>query len=953
MLCLLLLAARGVFSQDAIAPLALLQAGNSAYLSQNWPEAARLFQEFLDTYGADPALADPVRKVHPLLALSWLRQGEFERAEQSSAAALQDPGVDPAVRAELRFFGGLGALRAGKHEAARAHLGAVFGDVKVDAGRRMEALLLGGVSYVMEENWPGAVQFFAKHGQEIRASSPEAGGRADVLHLHSLLKAERWDDALVLAQDAATRLDQVRQVVAFSSLLIDLGSRFLEQEQPYKAIAALRLVLSRSSIREMQQARIAEAKADLQYAIASKNGVRQTQIESGLKDLENDLKSIEGMDQFDSASRLRMAQAYSSLGRTREACLILDQMVRQMPPDEMVESASVHLVGGWMSLERWNRAARAADVYVDRLSKLPFAKSLPGVLFARAQAYEGQCEYGKAAAAYADVHRDFPQDDLASKARFMEAYNVLQLEQYAAAGRLLDGLLAELPVKDSMREHAFFWRAMVDYFDQKWEAARNRLDDYLKQPSLGTGEYVDDAIFRRGYSHFSEARYELAIDDLLRLEREQPASEWLPEALLTLGDCYGAIGELDLAVAAYQRIEPAAAGFHDEGWMKRGQIFRARKDFDGMQALYEDFLKSRPQSPRVPEALRHLGWVAKQRDDIEAARRISWDALRKFGNDPVRPGLEEMFLGLAELYPGDGREQLRSLLQQERGLAEQRKQAAYVIRLGWAEAQLLQRSQAGECRARLAELGTGLDPKAAAPRVIADCAEALAAAGKGQEAERLFEGLRKWYPRAPERDRAFAGLGFLAVERGESAKALAMFDRFDKTAVMPKSAPDANGISLVEAEVGGKVALARARLLEGARPDEALHLYGAVQKSKAMPSRLRAESFLAAAGLQANRGQWRESLPLYEQVYVLYNRYPDLVARAYWGRAQALEKLGNPELAREVVSELARREDLNATPESAWGRKRAIELGGVIQPELPEGGEIPPAAGAGAKGGGK
>jgi hypothetical protein len=87
----------------------------------------------------------------------------------------------------------------------------------------------------------------------------------------------------------------------------------------------------------------------------------------------------------------------------------------------------------------------------------------------------------------------------------------------------------------------------------------------------------------------------------------------------------------------------------------------------------------------------------------------------------------------------------------------------------------------------------------------------------------------------------------------------------------------------------------------------------------------------------------RESLPFYEQVYVLFNRYPDLVAKAYWGRGQALEKLGSPELAREVYSELASREDLKATPEASQGRARAVALGGVLEPKVPEGGEIPPA----------
>ena len=933
------------YSQEVMAPMEMLQIGNTAYLAQNWVEAAEVFQRFLDTYAADTALAEPVKKVQPLLALAYLRQGKLDQAEKPSAVALADPGLDPLVRAELRFFAGLGALKSGRHEEARKHLGTVFNDPKAESSRRMEALVLGGMSYVMEENWPGAVTFFTKYGKEIRAASPEAGGRADILHLHALIQAERWDEAISLAQDISARLDQVRQVVTFSSLLIDLGSQFLEKEQPYQAISVLRLIQTRAEILQLQKAKIDEAMADLQYATASKNAVRQTQISTSLKDMGKDMENILKMPQFDSASRLRLAQAYQSLGRTREAALILDQMVRQMPPDELVESATTNLISGWMSLERWSRAAKAADVYLERLSKLPLAKNLPGVLFARAQAFEGQFEYAKAAAGYAEVSQRFPKDELAAKARFMEAYNILQLEQYAEAGRLLDELLKDLPTQHEMWDHAFFWRGMVPYFEQQWEPARKHLSEYLERiekGSSGTGEYVDEAIFRRAYAYFSEAQYEPAITELLRFEKEHPTSEWLPEAQLTLGDCYGAMGELALAKSAYQRISADATGFHDEGWMKQGQIYKAEKDLAGMKRHYEDFLNVRAPSPRVGEALNWLGWVAKQEGKPGEAREIYWKALHQLGNEKGRPGLEDLFLRLNALYSGDQKQELSALLLKEKASAESLQRTFYAIRLGWAEAHLRQRAEPTESRVMLARLGAKLEPKDTAPRILLDCAEAAAAIGEDKEAERLFEGLRKWYPRAPERDRAYAGLGFLALAKGDQERALAMFDRFEKTAVMPKSAPDAQGISIVESEIGGKVALARGRLLEATQKEEALHLYAAVQKSKAMPAKIRAEAFLAAASLQAERGQMREALPIYEQVYVLFNRYPELVAKAYWGRGQALEKLGKSELAREVYSELAQRDDLKTTREAADGRRRAITLGGLILPKVPEGGEIPP-----------
>lgn len=909
----------------------MLQSGNAAYVSQNWEEAARHFQSFLDTYSADPALAEMVKKVKPLLAMAYIRLAKFDLAEEPVAEALADPALEPGIRAELRFFAGLMEVQSAKYEEARQSLAAVFGDSNVEASRRMEALILGGMSYVMEENWPGAVAFFSKYGKEIRRSGPEAGGRADILHLHALMKAERWDESISLAQEIHARRDAVRQVVTYSSLLIDLGSRFLEQNQYYKAIAVLRLIPLRADILQMQKSRIYEADADLQYATASKNIVRQTQIQSGLSDMEKDLASIEKMPQFDSGSRLRLAQAYFSLGRPRETALILDQMVRQMPPDALVESASVNLISGWMSLERWNRAVRAADIYIDRLSSLPEAKNLPGVLFARAQAYEAQQDYAKAAAGYADAAKRFPKDDLAAKARFMEAYNLLQMEKYAEAGLLLDALLKDIPATHEMWEHAFFWKAMTFYFDQRWEEARAQLTAYLDHHSKGDGEYSDNVMFRRAYAWFSESLYEQAIRELELFEKKHPGSEWLAEAQLTLGDSYAALGHLDKARAAYRRIEAAASGFHDEGWMKQGQILKAQKDLTVMKQLYESFLKERASSPRVAEALHWLGWIAKQEGKTDEARQIYWDTVRSLGNDEVRPGLEDVFLGLNALYPGDQKQELQMLLQKEKREAELQSKTHYVARLGWAEAQLIQRSQPDESRVMLARTGDKLDPKETAPRILIDCAEAQASIGDSKGAGRLFEGLRKWYPRAPERDRAFAGLGFLALEQGDETRALEMFDRFEKTAGMAKSAPDAKGISLVESDIGGKVALARGRLLEPREKDQALNLYGAVQKSKAMPSRLRAEAFLSAASLLFKRDQFREALPYYEQLYVLFNRYPELVAKAYWGRGQALEKLGKSDEAREVYSELALRDDLKSTREAADGRQRAISLGGVIE----------------------
>jgi tetratricopeptide (TPR) repeat protein len=931
----------------------LLAAGEKAFNGGDWPVASEAFLTFLADFGGLQGTEGAVNRVKPLLAICHVRMGRLEEAMPLLEESLKMPDLAPALRTDLVFFAGLSALRTGQPEVARTHLGAAFNDASMERSRRMEALILGGMSYVMEKNWKETIVFFEKYGAEIARYSPEAGARVRILQMHALMQEKRWDEVVAMAKVIHASLDQTRQVVTFSSMLIGLGDHFLGESEAHKAISILRMVPVKSEILRLQNARLAEAELDLGAAESGGNSVRTSQLRLAIDEMKRELEAFAQVPQFDSAARMRLAGAYFQLQRTREACLILDQMVRQMEPDALVESATASLLRGWMSLERYARAARTADLYVERCKNLPEKPNLPEVMFLKGQALEGLFRYKEASEVYLDAAATFPDHEIAPRAEFMAAYNILQLEDYALAGAMLDRQRKKLRKSDEMWPHVVFWRAMALYFNQQWEPFREVLEEYLAEVTGGgvSDEYVDDARFRIGYSYFSEAKYPEAIQLLRTFESEFPTSEWLPEVLLALGDALGAEGELEEADRVYARIVGDAPGFHDEGWMKRGNIRKATKDLAGMKRHYAEFLEKRPNSPRIAEGLQWLGWVAKQEGDIGEARRIYWDAIGKFGNDMVRPGLEDIFLALQSFYPAAERKELETRLGDLLAMAKDERKKRFATRLGWAMAQL-HLSAKGEsatleqriekCRAELVALVPQIDPKETSPRILADVADALAESGDVSNAELFYDGLRKWWPRSPERDRAFAGLGFLAAKAGEEAKALELFDRYERTSIMPKTAPDENGVALVQGELGGKVAMARADLLARSKSDEALLILLAIQKSKSMPTRSRAEAFMKTAELHVSHKRYRESLPYFEQIYILFNRFPELVASAYYGRGRALEEMAMPDKAREVYSELANREDLAEFEPARLGAARARMLGGIIPPKEPEGGVIPP-----------
>lgn len=913
--------AGAVRAQNAAAPeqgaAGLLTTGEAAYNAGNWNAAAAAFSKFLADYGPLPGAAPAAEKVRPLLGICHARLDAHDAALPLLEEALKSPDkLAASLRTDLRFFAGLCLLRTGKPAAARKYFGGIFSDPSSDAARKSEALVLGGATYAAEKNWPETIRFFRSHRAEIAAAGPAAASRCEIILLHALIQEKELQAARSLAENLSAKMAEIRQHMTFSSLLFELGGSFSKRGEHHAAIATLRLIPAAAEISERQSRMLARAEADLSAAEKSKIAPRATQLRAGISELQREIAALAENPHFDSAARLRLADAYFQLGRTREACLILDQMVRQMKPDATVEAATASLIRGWMSLERFTRAEKTADLYLERCAALPEKPNLPEVMFLRAEAIAGQFHYQRAADAFSETAARFPKHAIAARARFMAAYNILQLEDYKRAAAMLDGQLKTLPRDDAMWAHAAFWRAMASYFDQQWEDARRQFSPLAESG----GEYADDAEFRIAYSFFAEAEHALAARKLRDFIGKFPASEFIAEAKLTLGDSLAGQGELEEAMREYASIPPEAAGFHDEGWMKRGNILKTQKDLEGMKRHYAEFLRERTGSPRVAEALRWLAWIAKQQGRPEEARQQYREAIAKLGNDPARPGIEEIFLGFIGTFPKSERPKLAEHFRGELREALAAEKPNLAVRLAWA----LWKSDPAE---KPLPEGIAPDPQHTAPVILADLGDAFAGRNEAEAARKTYEGLRKWWPRAPERDRAFAGLGFLALRAGNDAGALGFFDRFERTSIMSKSAPDERGVSLVESALGGKVALARAGILAKSSPENAVPILLAVQKSKAMPAEARCDALLEMARLHAKEKRFREALPYYEQVYLLFNRFPEKVAAAYYERGEALEKLGQREKAREVFSELAARDDLKSLPISELGGRRASELG--------------------------
>jgi TolA-binding protein len=903
----------------------LLSAGRSAYDAGDWAQAETLFQTFIDAYGPSPEAADTTRKMKPLLVISKLRQKKYRETLELLEETLKDPSLDPVSADELAFWHGICHLQMGSHDLALATFAEFHGSKlpyvvnlppghrAIHQGRRVEAIILHGVCLILKEDHDAAAQFLAQRLPHLRQLNREAAGRATVLQLHSLLVSNDDNTALQVVKETFTRLDEISQIVAFQTLCLQLGSKLLEQERFYDAIACLQRIWPKKRLLAHQQTSLANFKKRL--AQVQKNPSQEYlafQYEGLITRIEREIKNFETIANFDSALRLRVATAYQGLHRYREAALILDDMLQNMPVDDIVIAASLNLIQCWIQNERWPKAVAAADAYLEKFNTPKNQANIPTVHFLRATALHSDHRPYEAELAFTIIHKKFPEHELAPRALFMEGICLLEQDLNREAIDAFNETAQRYPDSDLV-EDTFYWTGMALSFDKRPEEARQHMHQYLARYPRNP-RYLADARFRIAHATFALADYPLAITQLREFIDQYRGTQFAEEAKLLLGDALGSEGKIDEAIAAYLTIDrDANPKFFEDAQFRIGNIYKLSERFDTLREHFQTFIANHPKSPRIGEAVYWIGWTYDTTGNRDHARNIYWQTIRDYGPDPQISGIEGILSALPKLYPGDeGRQALAKELDaliDPIGDTPKPANACLSIRATWAKANLFKKTEPGRARNLLIPLHSTLDPKNQSPLIIADVADALRESDQLEPARALYTDLRKWHPRALEKDRAYFGLGMIALAQNLPGEALKHFERFEKETL-------GSGLLAQVHQTKGQI------LRDQNRYDDARLEYEKILEMPTASRQLKAQTLLHLGELHVHAKEDLKATAYFERVYLSYGRYLPEVAAAYWLRAQALDRLDQPDKATEVYIELAQRPDLVAQPQ----QQDAIQL---------------------------
>ncbi|NJK92529.1 MAG: tetratricopeptide repeat protein [Blastochloris sp.] len=218
---------------------------------------------------------------------------------------------------------------------------------------------------------------------------------------------------------------------------------------------------------------------------------------------------------------------------------------------------------------------------------------------------------------------------------------------------------------------------------------------------------------------------------------------------------------------------------------------------------------------------------------------------------------------------------------------------------------------ASNLRLRMAEVA---EPRQLSALLLADLGDQLRLVKRPDDAIRHYRTILTWYPRSLLKDRAYAGLGLIALTQGESKQALDYFALFEKESF--------------QSPLLAQVLRAKADLyLAQGKKDEAIRELERILEVKSAKGRPWVEALYQIGEIRMGQKDPKRAIPYFQRIYVLYARWSDMVAKAYWQSGQAFEQLGMTQEALNTYKEFTGQPHLQETAEFSKALDRLKKRG--------------------------
>ncbi|MDQ2918991.1 MAG: tetratricopeptide repeat protein, partial [Verrucomicrobiota bacterium] len=755
------------------------------------------------------------------------------------------------------------------------------------------------------------------------------------------------DKAVATLTKIHEQLRLVDNIVELNATTVDLGDQLFQKKLFADALECYRAASPRDQIVRMQTDRIAamqrEIEANLNAVRADPTqigqlGAANNQLKADIAKAQQQLAELQKVPDFTAAIYIRMARCFYEVDKKWEAVVVYLELLDRYKNAPEREPALFGMIVSLAEVNQPQRAMKRCEEYLREFKSGPNAETVSYLLGASAL----QANDPRAAETYFGkmLETSGGKGTYREQMRYLLGNAKFQGGKHDEAVVEYQKYLQEFP-KGQYVEEVNYRIALCSLFAGKYEDAIHKLNDYLaKYPQ---GAFVSDARYRLAVCKYAASLYEAVIADCKNWEADFPKNQQLGEVLALLADSYAATDREEDAIREYTRSYKIASTDEVMNYslFAASKLLQKRGDWKRVSDLFTGFIQEKPDHPTVISALYWIGKAKAHEGQIDEAKKISADTIKKYIGNPQREAVEMLLTQLAQLCakkkavvagvgdpgsreagntePGsatpatttDPAVELDNLL----GESAQDASPTAKARILFAKAELARlRKQPAEEEKNIALIAETTKPEDLSPVLLGRVGDYLLGKGKLEQAQKFYERLMEEFPKSDNIDFAYNGLGEIALQKKDLPKALRYFsDGTDKIAASQK---------LKELTLGkAKTLMAMGRLIEARKGFEQV---AAVREWRGEST---AFSVYSLGEIEAKQNHWAEANAYFQRVYVGYQKFLPWVAKAYLRSAECFEKLNKSQEAANTYRELLRNEKLAGFAEAEEARKKLAAMG--------------------------
>ncbi len=821
---------------------------------------------------------------------------------------------------------------------------AQFSALEKDPKMREPALLAQATAYKEGGKPDQAIAALEKLlGSELKTA---AGVRGALILAQLYVQKGAAEKAVETLTKIHEQIRLVDNIVELNGMTVDLGDQLFAKKLYGDALECYRAAYPRDQIIRMQTDRITAMQlaieANLNATRADPSQVGQlgavnNQLKADIARAQNLLGEFQKLPDYTPAIYIRMARCFYETDKKWEAIVVYQELLDRYQTAPEREPSLFGVIVSLAEVNQPDKAMKRCEEYLRDFKSGPNAETVGYLLGASAlqandpraaETYFGKMLETQGKGTYREQMRY-----LLGNAKFMAGKHDEAAAEY-------EKYLKEFP-KGASVEDVNYRIALTALFSGKYEEAINQLNAYLQK--YPAGAFVSDARYRLAVCKYAASLYEGVIGDCQAWENEFPKNQQLGEVLALLADSYAATEREQDAIANYIRSYKIASTDEVMNYslFAASKLLQKRGDWKQVSDLFAGFIQEKPDHPTVISALYWIGKAKAREGQLDEAKSITAETIKKYIGNPQREAVELLLTQLAQLcvkkkpvagvadsgssgrensldQPGspppatiDPSAELDHLL----GESEQNASPTAKARILYSKAELARfRKQPAEEEKNIARIAETTKPEDLSPVLLGASGDYLLGKGKLDQARAFYERLMEEFPRSENIDFAYNGLGEIALQKKDLPKAMRYFgDGTDKIAAVQK---------LKDLTVGkAKTLLAMGRLAEARKVFEQV---AAVREWRGEST---AFSVYSLGEIEAQQGRWAEANAYFQRVYVGYQKFLPWVAKAYLRSAESFEKLGQTQEAANTYRELLRNEKLTSFAEAEEARKKLAAMG--------------------------